>query len=223
MEIVPKTPMPVSLAAEKSSQNRRNYGVTCFGGAVSSPWPNEPVVWVVVCTSVQFFTCVSKLSPERVKAHSAYSCLLKPAKNAPLWLAIPLQTYSSIPNLFCFISALVPKLEVSFPCQVLQSCSLAPLSHWVISYHFERTASTWSYGQLFSYCMFPARSDYWTCMHAFAAFTSEPCTMWMSLQRARTANFKDPCAWKWVTPLIFFWFSSIDICFFCLFENIGLP
>lgn len=140
MEIVPKTPCQYHWQLRSRAKTGEIITVTCLGGAVPSPWLREPVAGVLLCTSVQFFICVSKLNPERVKALSAYSCLLKPAKNAPPWLAIPLQTDSSIPNLFRFISALVPKLEVSFPCQVPQSCSLAPLSHWVISYHFKMRA-----------------------------------------------------------------------------------
>lgn len=95
-------------------------------------------------------------------------CLFRsatPAKNAPPWLAIPLQTDSSIPNLFRFISTLVPMLEVSFSRKVLQSCSLAPLSHWVISYHFKMTAHGPMDSSSHIACSQPEVTPEHACMH----------------------------------------------------------
>lgn len=133
MEIVPKTLCHYHWQLRSRAKTGKTMAVTCFGGAVPSPWPGEPVAGVVLCTSVNQNWTLTECP----------FCLFmsaKTCKNAPPWLAIPLQTDSSIPNAFSFISTLVPKLEVSFSCQVPQSCSLDPLSHWVISYHFQMTA-----------------------------------------------------------------------------------
>lgn len=146
-------------------KTEKPVAVTCFGCAVPSPWPSELIARAVLCTSVPFFISESRPNPERVKAHSAHSCLLKPAKNAPPWLAILLQTDSSIPNLFRFISTLVPKLEVSFSCQVPQSCSLSPLSHWVISCPFKMTAHGSMDSSSHIACSQPEVTTEHACMH----------------------------------------------------------
>lgn len=148
----------------------------------------------------------SKLTPEKAEVHSAYLCLLKSAENTCSWLAIPLQPHSSIPSLFHFISSVVPMLEVSFSCKVLESWFLDPLSHWVISYHSKMTAHGPTNSTSHIACSQPEVITKHACMRSQHSHLSH---VWCECQRqrARTVNLKDPCAWEWVTSLTFFGFQ----------------
>lgn len=189
--------------------------VTWFWSTAPSPWLSEPAA------GVRFFISESKLNPEKVKVHSACSCLLKSAKNAPPWLAIPLRPDTSIPSPSRFISSLVPVLEVSFSRKVPESCFLDPLSPWVISYHFKMTAHGPNDSTSHIACSQPEVITKHACMrlqHSHLSHVWCECHVREPVQRILRTHVHENELLHW-----YFLIFKFRYIFSCLCENIGLP